>query len=480
MDTFVPTLALERRALPSREFVKSFCALTVIFFVYLSLLFMPTHYSRAQDSPGAIGGVVFDAAGAPIPSAHVLAQNLATGATSQTMSDANGHFSFSKLPPGNYKIKAEKNGFSSLTQQPVEVTARKQATLRLEMKVAPAKDDILTIPTYAVSPHEVHDVFFLDSQHGWIVVEDHKRNLYDLFRTKDGGKAWTEFNAPRGIGHTYFVDSQVGWALRGVKSRGRYYSYLLRTRNGGATWKQTTVEPLDANLASDEFVVGMAFSDEKVGWFITEHSGPAGSVLVTRDGGKSVQVSDTPGNDRDYRGIFALPSGRVWILGNEDILSTHDFGKTWEQQFDWVEPPLKSIQAPLESGWFFPNGTGWVVGQFVDEGIILSTHDFGHHWKKVFESSHTPNFDNVSFWDQSNGCAVGSESLVCTQDGGTTWTNRKVLPPPKGTQANFFVKIVMLKSGRGFVLRAGGFLYETEDRGQTWHAFDPLSVARKK
>ena len=471
---------LERRALPSRDLAKSFCALAIIFLVCLCSLFKPTRYSGAQDSHGEINGVVFDAASVPIPSVHVFAQNLTTGATSQSMSDANGHFSFSKLPPGNYKIKAEKNGFSSLTQQPVEVTARKQATLRLEMKVAPAKDDILTIPTYAVSPHEVHDVFFLDSQHGWIVAEDHKRNLYDLFQTTNDGKAWTELSAPRGIGQTYFIDSQKGWALRGIKSRGRYYTYLLRTRNGGVTWSRTMRESLEERLRPDEFVVRMAFSNDNVGWFFTEFSGPAGSVLVTKDGGKSVQASDTPNHDRDYRGIFTLPSGRVWVLGEDTILSSSDEGATWQQQFSWIEPRPQG-EAYLFSGWFFPSGRGWVVGQEIDKGIILGTHDFGRHWNRLFESAESLYLESAYFSDEKNGCAVGlSDHLFCTQDGGITWTDRNVLPPSKGTQANFFIRIVMLKSGKGFVLRAGGFLYETEDGGQSWHAFDPLSVARKK
>jgi photosystem II stability/assembly factor-like uncharacterized protein len=339
----------------------------------------------------------------------------------------------------------------------------------------------IDLRAYAVNPHEVDDIFFLDQRHGWVVLEDHKRNLRALFRTNDGGKTWPELNAPRGIGQTYFVDSQVGWALRGVKSRGRYYSYLLRSRDGGTTWQQTTTEPLEAKLAPDEFVVRMAFSDHKAGWFFTSRTGPSGSVLVTRDGGKSVEVSSTPKNNQDYRGIFVLPSGRAWILGSENILATRNFGKTWEQQFDWVDPRLNPVETLLASAWFFPDGRGWVVGQEVDEGIVLATGDFGNHWQRAFESREPPGLKSVYFSDENDGCAVGLfESLLCTRDGGSTWTNRKVLPAPKGTQANFFIQIVMLKSGRGFAMRAGGFLYETKDGGQTWHEFDPLSAAPKK
>jgi len=328
----------------------------------------------------------------------------------------------------------------------------------------------IELQPYAVNLYEVDDIFFLGSQHGWIVLQDHKRGRSGLLRTDNEGRTWTKLDAPDGLGQTYFFNPQVGWAVRRTKSHNKYFSYLLQTRDGGATWKQTMAEPLEEKLPSGEFVVGMAFSDDNLGWFFSSGAGPAGSVLVTRDSGKSVQVLSTPKEDRDYRGIFALPNRRVWILGGTDILSTDDLGKIWEQQFTWVQPQLNSLSTYLFSARVFPDGRGWVVGQEIDKGIILSTHDFGRHWNLVFESPESSNFKSVDFSDENHGCAVGLfERLFCTRDGGATWTSRNVLPSPKGNQANFFVKIVMLKSGRGFALRAGGFLYETEDGGQTWH-----------
>lgn len=339
----------------------------------------------------------------------------------------------------------------------------------------------IQISACGVNPHEVDDVFFLDSTHGWIVVEDHRLDLSDLFRTTDGGKSWTRVQAPSGVGEICFVTPNLGWAIRGIKSGERYFGYLLRTSDSGSTWNQTMTQPLDAGLAPDEFVVHMAFSDGKLGWFFSSGTGPAGSVLVTRDGGKTVQVLSTPSDDRDYRGIFALPGERVWVLGSNNILSTHDIGETWEQQFNWVEPHPNSAQTMLSSGSFFPDGLGWVVGQNVDKGIVLATHDFGRHWNQVYESAESQNLYSVYFSDERNGCAIGfDESIFCTNDGGTTWTDRKVLPSPRREQANFFVQIVMLNSGRGFALRAGGFLYETIDGGQTWHEFDPLTGVDKR
>lgn len=452
-----------------------FCALSVIFLYFFFPFAVHTRYAWAQGNQGAIEGIVVDVSGAPVPGAHLVVRNLATGVESDTQSDADGHFSFPTLLAGNYSVEVEKNGFVT-TKRKVKVTAGKRANLRLQMKVAPP-DNILDL-SYSINRHEVTDIAFLDSRFGWILLHDKDKNF--LFKTDDGGESWSSNRILKGIVTICFVSPRLGWALRSVKSRGRYFSYLFRTRDGGSVWKQTMTRALEANLAPEEFVVRMAFSDDKSGWFFTSGN-RADLVLLTRDAGRSAdKVSHPLDDDQDYRGIFALPSGRVWVFGAENIRSTNDWGKTWEQQFNWVQPRLNSLQTIFDSSWFFPDGHGWLVGQEIDEGIVLATQDFGHHWQRVFESYEPPDLDSVYFSDENNGCTVGlQESLVCTQDGGATWTSRRVLPLPSDNQANFFVKIVMLKSGRGFVLRAGGFLYETEDGGQTWHEFDPLSAAPK-
>ena len=66
----------------------------------------------AQEQRGAIEGIVRDASGAVLPGATVEAQSN-VGPTASTTTDSVGAFRFPALPPGNYKVTANLQGFVS-------------------------------------------------------------------------------------------------------------------------------------------------------------------------------------------------------------------------------------------------------------------------------------------------------------------------------------------------------------------------------
>ncbi len=76
----------------------------------LVILFLGTVPCFAQYSSN-IQGVVSDPAGAAINGASVVLRNLDTGVTATTITSDSGNYRFSSLPPGNYAVAAESNGF---------------------------------------------------------------------------------------------------------------------------------------------------------------------------------------------------------------------------------------------------------------------------------------------------------------------------------------------------------------------------------
>jgi hypothetical protein len=76
---------------------------------------------QAQVSTGSISGSVVDAQQGVVPGAEIKLTNKQTNEKHTTVSDANGAFRFTLLPPGNYRLEASKEGFRSLQMEDVPV-----------------------------------------------------------------------------------------------------------------------------------------------------------------------------------------------------------------------------------------------------------------------------------------------------------------------------------------------------------------------
>ncbi len=83
--------------------------------VYAALMMMPCSVLMAQSSTG-ISGTVTDSTGALVLTADVTATNMASGAVTHVLTDANGAYQLNGLRPGKYKIVVAKPGFKPFQQ----------------------------------------------------------------------------------------------------------------------------------------------------------------------------------------------------------------------------------------------------------------------------------------------------------------------------------------------------------------------------
>ena len=105
--------------------------LLVSFLVVLTLA-APTGV-RAQTFRGGVQGAVTDTTGAALPGANVTATNEATGLARSAVSDAEGNYFLSELPPGAYSVTAALSGFTTQTVSGVrvEVSQNQRVDIRL-------------------------------------------------------------------------------------------------------------------------------------------------------------------------------------------------------------------------------------------------------------------------------------------------------------------------------------------------------------
>ncbi|MBM4364776.1 MAG: TonB-dependent receptor [Deltaproteobacteria bacterium] len=97
----------------------------------LQVVASPAYASAA----GTIKGQVVDDGGLAIPGVLVtISSEKLIGGAQQYTADADGNFVFPELPPGQYKIEAQKQGFGKVTKTGVQVAVGRVTTVTLEMK----------------------------------------------------------------------------------------------------------------------------------------------------------------------------------------------------------------------------------------------------------------------------------------------------------------------------------------------------------
>ena len=105
----------------------------------LAIVFWFAMLASAQSpTTGQIAGVVKDATGAVVAGAKITLTSSA-GVERSTTSDGSGHYAFSLLPPGTYRVEGEKAGFSAATAEGVVVQITQTTSLDLPLTVASQK-----------------------------------------------------------------------------------------------------------------------------------------------------------------------------------------------------------------------------------------------------------------------------------------------------------------------------------------------------
>ncbi|HUI44015.1 MAG TPA: carboxypeptidase-like regulatory domain-containing protein, partial [Terriglobia bacterium] len=82
----------------------------------LTLMLLASVVLMAQQETGSIRGSVTDPSGASVPNAEVMAEQVETGLTRRTRSDAQGNYQLVQLPIGHYRVEASAPGFKKYVQ----------------------------------------------------------------------------------------------------------------------------------------------------------------------------------------------------------------------------------------------------------------------------------------------------------------------------------------------------------------------------
>jgi photosystem II stability/assembly factor-like uncharacterized protein len=312
-------------------------------------------------------------------------------------------------------------------------------------------------------------VFFLDTSRGWVLFSDgdEKSNLisFRLASTTDSGQTWaiTPVKVPSQKpeeldGRTWlnFVDPLRGWmVLRANSSSAFSWGLLLKTDNGGKSWKELPQAP-----AAGQPVFATAHD----GWI----SGPGwAGMFSTHDGGKTwgggPSLEDLPPSMPapgygDVKFINAkhgfLP---IWLQAAADaeeprgtalaLYVTEDGGRTWKRD-----------RTLIDRGAFTKDGAAL---SRIGASTVVPDHS-GTGWTLLVAFNDRKHLSRVALM------TVGNQGEVTT-DAAPSVTSENVLWRPGDDVA----ELSFTSSVQGWVRTALGDLLLTVDGGATWKNIGP-------
>jgi photosystem II stability/assembly factor-like uncharacterized protein len=231
-----------------------------------------------------------------------------------------------------------------------------------------------------------------------------------LLATKDGGKSWQAKAQPTGdvIRDIYFYDESNGLVvcernIYELKSNDEARSYLMKTVDGGETWKRVVMH------GADSLITRALFSGDGRGWAF----GEGGAIFLTRDSGANWIKLQTPTRYLLLGGTF-IDQRNGWLVGaGSTLLQTSDGGETWHHG------RLQQVAKVRFNSTSFVNARlGWAVGS---GGAIYRTSNGGISWQVQTSGVSAELFD-VKFLDAAEGWAVGADGIVLhTTNGGLRW-----------------------------------------------------------
>lgn len=152
--------------------------------------------SNATDA--AMSGYISDSAGSALPHAHIVARNLATNVTAETVSDANGYYRFPILKIGTYSVTVKASGFSDLIKSGITLSVGADVRIDEALSVGSAATTIEVVADASVMETSTPITGSTIDSKSLRVLPITSRNIYNYTFFSPGVKGYptSTFSAP--------------------------------------------------------------------------------------------------------------------------------------------------------------------------------------------------------------------------------------------------------------------------------------------
>jgi hypothetical protein len=328
--------------------------------------------SFAQSAPTtSLSGTVVDPSGSFVPNAAIELTNIATRWTRNTVTDTQGRFLFTLIPPGRYDLQVTAAGFTSLRQQGFSLDVDVPASFQLKLAVAGSATSI-TIR---------EDAPMVDSQSGTVrqvVGEDYIQDL----PLEGRNAAALVYMAPgtvlgKGTDTAVYATNGDNLAISANGAMGNQVSYKL---DGSS--HQDNINNLNAGFPNPDALSQFSVETNN---FDAKYGGSGGAVvnIVTKSGTNQIH-----GAAFEFLRNGAL-NARNFFGTQKDALKRSQFGGT-------IGGPIKKDKLFFFASW---------------QRTILSNITYSNTAFVPTDAERTGNFSAKSgtFKDPTTGVAIPSK-----------------------------------------------------------------------
>lgn len=122
--------------------VRQFRLFSYVTMIGLCFLLLQGRSAFAQVDEGSIDGTIHDSTGAVVANAKVTLLNTDVGLTLETTASSGGEYIFSPVKIGHYKVSATSPGFSTTTQENLQLSVQQHLKVDIELKPGGAESTV--------------------------------------------------------------------------------------------------------------------------------------------------------------------------------------------------------------------------------------------------------------------------------------------------------------------------------------------------
>ena len=178
--------------------------------------------ATAQEITGTITGTVTDQSGAAIPGLTVTVRNLGTNAAQTVVTDPNGVYVATLLPPGRYEVVLELAGFKRFVRSNLELSVNDRLGVNIVLQPGDVSETVTVTATTPLVKTESSDVSTLINAKQVEQMPLNGRNVISLVAMQPGVSSTLPSTLTVGLGNltNVFVNgnraSQNNWMVDGA------------------------------------------------------------------------------------------------------------------------------------------------------------------------------------------------------------------------------------------------------------------------